>query len=587
VVPTQNDSAILNQCREEVFMRDEIWIKGFISQGESIEREFKSERARQFGDSEVYEQVVALANSGGGLLLLGVEDDGAITGARGRHGARTDGDRLSAAIRNNTHPSISTTCSEITTSEGTVVAIEVPILQGVFATRAGKYLRRQVGSDGKPESVPYFPFDGVNTPATGSAADYTAHVLTGASLDDLDPIQFERLRQTIARLHGDQVIADLDDIEMAKALRLVESCQEGLSPTVASLLLLGKREAIERFLPTHAVHFQVFDAHGGVRVNETFKGPVLEIAEDIEERFRARNQEREIGVGLVRLPVPDYAPESLREAFNNALLHRDYTRQGGIYVQWHPDHLLITSPGPFPTGVNVDNLLVHEPLPRNPRLAEAFKRIGLVEQTGRGVDLIYSGQLRYGRPAPDYSRTDAEGVRVVLPGGQPSLEFAAFVYEEDKAGRPLTLNELLILNTLFLERRVDAPRAGALIQEGTAQGRAMLERMIERGLVEARGSRRTRVYMLSAALYRRLHQEAEYVRARGFDSVQQEQMVLSYVRAHGSIARGDTARLCQIEPRQANRLLTRMVQKYPEFTMIGTKRGARYMLVDTPSEQAD
>ena len=111
-------------------MHDEIWIKGFISQGESIEREFKSERARPFGDREVYEEVVALANSGGGLLLLGVEDDGAITGARGRHGARTDGDRLSAAIRNNTHPSISTTCSEITTSEGTVVAIEVPILRG-------------------------------------------------------------------------------------------------------------------------------------------------------------------------------------------------------------------------------------------------------------------------------------------------------------------------------------------------------------------------------------------------------------------------------------------------------------------------
>ena len=176
---------------------------------------------------------------------------------------------------------------------------------------------------------------------------------------------------------------------------------------------------------------------------------------------------------------------------------------------------------------------------------------------------------------------------MVLPGGQPSLEFAALVYEEDKAGRPLTLNELMILNTLFLERQVDAPRAGVLIQKGTAQARAVLERMIERGLVEARGSRRTRVYMLSATLYRRLHQEAEYVRARGFDSVQQEQMVLSYVRAHGSIARGDTARLCQIEPRQANRLLTRMVQKYPEFTMIGTKRAARYVLLDTPSEQAD
>ena len=91
--------------------------------------------------------------------------------------------------------------------------------------------------------------------------------------------------------------------------------------------------------------------------------------------------------------------------------------------------------------------------------------------------------------------------------------------------------------------------------------------------------------MLSAALYRRLHQEAEYVRARGFDSVQQEQMVLNYVRAHGSITRGDASRLCQIQPRQANRLLARMVQRHADFSMVGTKRAAHYVLTDTPPEQ--
>ncbi|MEW5919846.1 MAG: ATP-binding protein [Bacillota bacterium] len=45
----------------------------------------------------------------------------------------------------------------------------------------------------------------------------------------------------------------------------------------------------------------------------------------------------------------------------------------------------------------------------NPRLAEAFKRVGFIEQTGRGVDKIYMGQLHYGRPIPDYSRSDSEG----------------------------------------------------------------------------------------------------------------------------------------------------------------------------------
>jgi ATP-dependent DNA helicase RecG len=300
------------------------------------------------------------------------------------------------------------------------------------------------------------------------------------------------------------------------------------------------------------------------------------VVEALEQRFAARNQETEVEVGLIRLPVPDYAPESLREAVNNALLHRDYSRLEGIYIQWHPDHVLIASPGPFPSGVTTQNILVHEPKPRNPRLAESFRRIGLVEQTGRGVDRIYLGQLRYGRPVPDYSRSDSEGVRVVLPGGKPSLEFAALVYEENRVGRVLTLDELMVLNALFYERQTDSTAVGALIQKGATAARAVLERLVERGLLEARGDRRGRAYMLSAALYRRLHQEVEYVRARGFEPLQREQMVLNYARNHGGITRSEVADLCQLTPRQAGRVLSQMVHKYPEFQMTGTRRWARY-----------
>src|SRR5207247_149928 len=104
------------------------------------------------------------------------------------------------------------------------------------------------------------------------------------------------------------------------------------------------------------------------------------------------------------------------------------------------DHILITNPGGFPDGVTLENLLVHEPKPRNNLLAEAFKRIGLIEQTGRGIDKIYLGKLRYGRPIPDYTRSDDNNVRVVLRGGEGSLRFAAFVFEEDRQGRSLALD---------------------------------------------------------------------------------------------------------------------------------------------------
>ncbi len=60
--------------------------------------------------------------------------------------------------------------------------------------------------------------------------------------------------------------------------------------------------------------------------------------------------------------------------------------------------------------------------------------------------------------------------------------------------------------------------------------------------------------MLAAALYRRCHMEAEYIRAKGFAPLQQEQMILDYVQSHGSIRRAEAAELCRIGERQASRL---------------------------------
>jgi ATP-dependent DNA helicase RecG len=194
-------------------------------------------------------------------------------------------------------------------------------------------------------------------------------------------------------------------------------------------------------------------------------------------------------------------------------------------------------------------------------LAEAFRRIGLVEQTGRGVDKIYRGQARYGRPLPDYSRSDSTGVRVVLRGGKGSLEFAAFVYEQEESGSPLTLDELIVLNTLFFERRIESTLAGKIIQRGTNEGRAVLESLIEKGFVEGKGEKRGRVYHLSAQLYRRFGDFSGYVRIHGISALKHEALVLELVEAHGKVTRKDVMELCGISADQAGRLLKKLAKK--------------------------
>lgn len=459
---------------------------------------------------------------------------------------------------------------------GNVIAIEVDPYPEPCATASGKALRRVVGPDGKPQTVPFYPAEQRSRRVDLGLLDFSAQVMDGLAFDALDPLEFERMRQTIVRLHGDQALLELTDMELAKALRLVESRGKRLMPNVAGLLLLGRVEVLLEVLPTHEVHFQVLDSQGNVKVNDTFHGPLLRTLEEVESRFAARNQEKEIMIGMFRLPVPDYSPVGYREAVNNAVLHRDYTRIGGVYIQWQPDHLLITNPGGFPAGITIDNLLVHEPKPRNPRLASAFRRIGLVEQTGRGVDKIYMGQLRYGRPAPDYSRSDVEGVRVILRGGEASLQFAAFVYEQDVAGKPLTLDELLVMNHLFFERRVDSETVGRLIQKGTTEGHALLERLAERGLIQPKGEKRGRVYHLAAHIYSRLGDPSAYVKVRGFEPIRQEQMILQYIEAHGKITRSLTAELCGINEHQAYRRLRKMVESGVLVLRHKTGRAAYY-----------
>ena len=258
---------------------------------------------------------------------------------------------------------------------------------------------------------------------------------------------------------------------------------------------------------------------------------------------------------------------------NHALLHRDYTRLGAVHLQWHEDRIEIGNPGGFPEGVRLDNLLVTQPRPRNPLLADAFKRAGIVERTARGIDTIFYEQLRNGRPVPSYGRSNESGVVLVLPGGKANLEFARIVAEESQSGRPLALDDLLLLNHLWLERRLTTAEAATLIQKPDAEARSRLQRLVESGLAESRGERKGRTWHLSAAAYRRSGSKAAYVRQRGFEPLQQEQMVLQYVGKHGKITRREAAELCQLGSLQARNLLARLVSQ-GKLAMRGTKRGA-------------
>ncbi len=544
-------------------------IKSLIAGGETYTVEFKSD----LNDDELTEVVVCLANGDGGRLLIGVADDGTVVGARPRHGEVTDPRRLEALIANKTAPAVSVAV-RIEPYEGAdVLVVHVPKARTVVATTAGRYLRRAIRVDGAPQCLPMLPHEAQARTTQLGGQDLSALPLPELAVEDLDPTELDRFRR-LATADGDVALADRSNVDLLDALGL-RSVDGPL--TLGAALLFGTADVLRTFAPTHAVTFQVLDAHDAVRANRDLRAPLLRAMLELAEAVKPHNAEEEIDDGLFRLALPLYSEIAIRELIANALVHRDYSINGQIRVAIEGSQALVVSnPGGFPHGITIHNLLTAPPQARNPLIADSFKRAGLVERTGRGINRAYQHQLALGRPRPDYTRSTQTWIEARLPAGPADTELAAFAAASAREGRPLDLRTLQVLHEVRAESRLTSARAGDLLQIGTDEARSVLNSLVERGFLEARGEGKGRTYHLAAELYREMGESAAYVRARGFDPIQQEQMVLTYVAQHGSIARAEAAELCRIAPDQASRLLRRMVSG-GALRMTGSRRTARYV----------
>lgn len=525
--------------------------------GESLAVEFKSDRAR-LPDRELVEAVVCLANAEGGELWLGVEDDGRPTGLHPEHQLLTG---LAGMVAARTSPSLAVQVEAVDVGGVTVARIAVPKAPGEVATHAGVYLRRRLKHDGTPECAPMLPHERISRASSFGLVDVSAQPVAGATLADLDPLERERLRQSVQQYGGDRVLLELDDEALDGALGFTARQADGRRlPTLTGLLLIGREQSLRDLVPTHEFAFQVL-AREAVAFNEFRRFPLLKALDWLETNFRPYNPEREIQVGLFRVPVPKVDMGAFREAVANALVHRDYHRLAAVHVRLDDDGLTVSNPGGLVDGVTLDNLLTTEPRPRNRALADAMKRIGVVERSGRGVDTIYRGMLRFGRPQPDYRRTSAHSVVVQLSTEEADPAFLRLVVEEEgRRGGALPIDSLIALSALRGTKRLTAEELARLIQRDVLPAKRTLEALVEAGLVQAHGNTpRTRSFTLAAALYGSARADkAAYTRQVGLSVLEHEQMVLKFVLQHGRIRRGDVVELCRLNDEQAKALLRKL-----------------------------
>lgn len=545
-----------------------------VPYSESLLVEFKSDK-KGYSDRDLVEAIVAMANTDGGELYLGVEDNGEITGLSKKH---EDEVGLCAMVMNSIVPSLFIRAEILNEENKNVMKIIIPKSRSVVATLSGKMLRRRLKSNGEPENIPMYPYEITTRLSDLSLLDFSSQIIDKSTIEDFDTAEIARLRSLIKRSNGDKSLLDLDDEELEKALQLVKDNNGNLVPTITGLLLIGKEEKINEYIPTARAVFQVLEGTN-IRKNEEHGKSILATLELFETNFDAWNPEHEIEEGLLRMSAPEFSKRAFREALVNSFCHRDYTMLGSVRVAIDDDGLTISNPGGFIEGVTIDNLLSVEPHGRNKTLADALKRIGLAEKTGRGIDRIFEGSILFGRPWPDYSESTSTKVKLFIQRAKPDFEFAKMIYDEqDRIGRLLPINSLLILSCINFERRVTLKRILELTNISESKAKSSVEKLVESGLIEASGKGKNRQYILSAKMYKASHNSIGYVRQTDIDEYRYDELILKLARTKDiGITRKDVTQLLNISKDQAYRILKKLV-KEERLNVVGNGRGTKYQI---------
>ncbi|PIX26599.1 MAG: ATPase, partial [Deltaproteobacteria bacterium CG_4_8_14_3_um_filter_45_9] len=305
-----------------------------ILEKESLTVEFKSDQKR-LSDRDLVATVVCLANTDGGEIYLGVEKDAVVTGLHHEHQNPTG---LTALIGNRTNPPLSVRVEILEMLGKRVAKIIVPKSKRIVSTSDGVLQRRRLMADGTPQCVPFYPHEFIQRESDLGLLDYSALPVAESTPKDLDPLERQRLRQMIERYGGDRTLLALNDEELDGALGFIRKEAGSQIVSVAGLLMLGRESPIRERLPTHEVAFQVLEGTQ-VKVNDFYRTPLLRTFGRIMDQFEARVEEDEIQVGLFRVPIPTLDKRSFREAFVNALTHRDYTQLGSVYVRMDSEGL--------------------------------------------------------------------------------------------------------------------------------------------------------------------------------------------------------------------------------------------------------
>ena len=378
-------------------------LQQLVVQGESETVECKKTTGQR---RRAAETVCGMLNAQGGFVLFGVTPDGDV------RGQEVSDDTLQDIVRElrKIDPPIVLQPETVSVDDARdVIVVSVPGDQRDVYTYDGRpYVRQRPTTSQMSQDIYRQRLMARSTRAERWEAQ-PAHTL---GIDDLDHAEITRtVDEAIRRGRMDEP-GSRDPEDLLRGMRLLENGQI----TNAAVVLFGKTDGLLPHYPQCLLRMARFKGETKSEFidNRQEYGHAFDLFQRAQRFLRDHLPVagRVIPNVYEREDDPLYTPKALREALANALCHRSYTTEGSsVGVAVYDDRLEITSSGPLPEGITVEDLTrPHSSQPRNELIAGVFHRRGIIEQWGTGTLKMAEATEEAGLPPPEFEERGGEVV---------------------------------------------------------------------------------------------------------------------------------------------------------------------------------
>lgn len=451
------------------------------------ENQYFDRKSARKDDREIAKHISAFANAAGGKLVVGIEDNGEVTGFR-RNGARDIENFERAALATCTPtPIVHRERISVVNSSGEddtvlVLDIEPSTSHSVARMSDGDVFLRQNDKSVKlnREQVIALEFD-------KGQRIFEDELVKDSSIDDVDHEVLDRYKEILG--------TEVSDEQVLRSRRFMRDGKL----TVAGALLFARDPSV--MMPQARVRILRYDGvkmETGERLNITkercFCGPLPKVIQGAYELISSMLREFQfLGPDGKFQTVPEYPEFAWFEGLVNAVTHRDYSFRGDyIRISMFDDRMEIISPGALPNIVTLDNMRTTR-YSRNPRIARTLVEFGWVRELNEGVQRIYTEMQNSLLGDPVYSEPGKTKVQLTLENNIVARTVRRSEALEDKMSSEAIASlgeyELAAIRLAFANGKVTARELAAHIGRDRRTANRVLSKLIEDGgLLEWHGS---------------------------------------------------------------------------------------------------